>query len=583
MQPCPLPSLALCVIAAAAAAPTAAGQAVAPSADLAAIRTMAPRPAGSAAAGEVARYVESRLRAMAVPGALHFVALASRAPGEAASAIVASAPGRSDRTVALVVPLDHAPQAPPGRDGSAAIAAALHVVERASRNPLPLSLQAVFVSGDQGAAGGAAAGGAAAGSALAAAGVLDGAAAVVYLNLQAIPDRLILRTDGRTAQTPRWLLEAAADAIDHTGLPFTVRSTANQLARIGLPLRPSMIDPYLTAGYPAIELAGRYSGAQAAAANAWIDDFGAVIEALSQRVAGAAGGEWERHYLFVRFGGLRLALDEIGVVASVAFALALTLALAVLAPRRLRSYRRLLLRHAWLLPIAALAVFAALAAATEALSALLAARGAPSLWQRLPAPALAFKGATALLLVMAAAKLAAHGAAGWRSLRRSDPAPDRAPSRRLEAGALSAGAAALLPALIAAVTAIDPAASLPFICAYAGALAFCLTRPRAAKVVWLAAAAAAPAAAVADLIGAGAGRLLESLLISSRTDNALLTLAILPFVLMALRLTLRPSEPLAAWGVRRRLWGSILTVALISAAAGLTLLLAPAPAAVRLR
>lgn len=576
MQTRPPPPAVLCIIAAVAAASTAAGQAVAPSADLAAIETMAPRPAGSAAEIEVMRYVEARLQALAVPHAVHpFAELAPDAGAAASGAVVASVPGRSDQTLALVVPLDHAPHAVPGHDGSAAIAAALYVVERASRNPLPLSLQAVFVSGDHGARANAAPGSAV----LATSGVLREAAVVVYLNLHAIPDRLVLRTDGLAVQTPRWLLEAAADAIDHTGLRFTARSTANQLARIGLPRQPSMADPYLASGYPAIELAGRYSDARTAATDAWAEDFAAVIEALHPRVASAASDEWERHYLFVRIGSLRLTLDEIGVIASVAAALALALALAVLVPRRLHPYRRLLLRHAWLLPLAAVAVYAALTAATALLAALLAVRDLPSLWQRLPGPALAFKGTTALLLVMVAAKALAQGAAAWRTLRGSDrapePEPDPAQRRRPEAGALSAGAAALLPAVVAAVTVIDPTASLPFICAYAGVLLFCLTRLRTAKVIWLAVSVAAPAAAVADLIGAGADGLLESLLVSSMTGNALLTLALLPFVLMALRLTLRSSEPLAAWGARRRLWRSILTMALISTAAGLTLMSFP--------
>ena len=572
MQTRPPPPAVLCIIAAVAAASTAAGQAVAPSADLAALETMAPRPAGSAAEIEVMRYVEARLQALAVPHAVH-----------PSGAVVASVPGRYDQTLALVVPLDHAPHAVAGHDGSTAIAAALHVVERAARNRLPLSLQAVFVSGDHGARASTAPDSAAlaAGSAvLAASGVLHEAAVVVYLNMPAIPDRLVLRTDGLAMQTPRWLLEAAADAIDHTGLPFTARSTANQLARIGLPLQPSMADPYLASDYPAIELAGRYSGTRTAAVDAWVEDFATVIEALHPRVASASGDEWERHYLFVRIGELRLTLDEIGVIASVATALALALALAVLVPRRLHPYRRLLLRHAWLLPIAAVAVYVALTTATALLAALLAVRDLPSLWQRLPGPALAFKGTTALLLVMVAAKVLAQAAAAWRTHTlhggaAPEPDPDPAQRRRPEAGALSAGAAALLPAVVAAVTAIDPTASLPFVCAYAGSLLFCLARLRAAKVIWLAVSVAAPAAAVADLIGAGADGLLESLLVSSMTGNALLTLALLPFVLMALRLTLRPSEPLAAWGARRRLRRSILTMALISTAAGLTLVAFP--------
>ena len=567
MQTYRLPPAALLLIAVAAAAPPAAGQALTPSADLAAIAALTPRPAGSAAAAELMRYVEARLQALSVPRAFH--PLPAAGPR---GALIATVSGRSDRTVALVAPLDHPPHAPSGRDGSAAIAAALHVVGRASRNPLPLSLQAVFVSGDHGAAGGSAA--------LADSGALRDADAVVYLNLQAIPERLVLRADGRAAQTPRWLLQAAADALDRVGAPFTVRSTANQLARIGLPLPPPLADPYLASGYPAVELAGRYAGAAETGTDAWIEDFGAVIEALTARVAVAAGGEWERHYLFVRFGDLRLSLDEIGVVASAASAMALALALAVIPLQRLRRHRRLLLRHAWVLLLIAAAVYAALTAATEALTALLAAREFASLRQlladsALAGPALAFKGAAALLLVMAAAKTTAWAAAGRRARRDVDGAPDAAQRGGPEAGVLSAGAAALLPASVAAVTAIDPAASLPFICSYAGALLFCLTRLRAAKIIWLAASVAVPAAAAADLIGAGADRLLESLLTSSPAANALLAAAILPFVLMALRLTLTPAEPLAAWGTRRRLWWSILTAALISAAAGAALLLRP--------
>ena len=570
MQIRSLPLLAICLSGALAATTPAAGQAVDPSQDLAALQALAPRMAGSAAETEAMRYVETRLRALAVPYTVHpSTASQSGVPGP--GAIIASVRGRSDRTLTLIAPLDHAPEALSGHEGSTAIVTALHMLKRASRTPLPCTLQVVFVAAEHAAPGG---------SEVVSAVLADGTAqeptAVVYLNLDTIPGLIVLRTDGMAAQTPLWLVDAAANAFDHTGLLFTARSTANQLARIGLPRDRSMADPYLAAGLPAIELAGGSSGVPTATLDAWIDDFGSFIKSLGHRVAARTGRGWERHYVFVqsgrvRSGRVRLAVGELGVVASIGAALSLALALAFLMPRRLRRYRRLLLRCAWMPPLAALGIHAALSAATALLSSLLVVRDLPELWQRIPALALAFKGSTALLLILVTAKLLAVGLAAWRTRRGIGPVADPERGPPLEAAALSAWAVALLAAAIAAVTAIDPAASLPFICSYAAALLFCLARLRGIKTLWLAASIAAPAGVAADLIGAGADGLLATLLVSPRIGNAVLTLALLPFVLMALRLTLRCSEPLAAWGARRRLSPLILVVALISAATGVTL------------
>ena len=95
MQTCRLPPAALLLIAVAAAAPPAAGQALTPSADLAAIAALTPRPAGSAAAAALMRYVEARLQALSVPRAFH--PLPAAGPR---GALIATVSGRSDRTVA---------------------------------------------------------------------------------------------------------------------------------------------------------------------------------------------------------------------------------------------------------------------------------------------------------------------------------------------------------------------------------------------------------------------------------------------------------------------------------------------------
>ena len=135
-----------------------------------------------------------------------------------------------------------------------------------------------------------------------------------------------------------------------------------------------MVDPYLEAGHPAIELAGRSNDSRTATLDSWIDDFGSFLQSLSERVLATTGGSWERHYLFVQWGGLRLALDEISVVTIVAATLSLALVLAFFAPRRLRPFSRLSFRLAWMLPLATLAIYAALSVATALLSALAVVR-----------------------------------------------------------------------------------------------------------------------------------------------------------------------------------------------------------------
>lgn len=566
LQICRAPALALCLIAAL-SVPTAFGQVVAPADDLEVLQTMTPRLAGSEAERVTMHYVESRLQTM---GAVYTV-LPSATMSTAAGALVASVPGRSERTLALVVPLDHSADAASGYRGSAGIVAALRAVELAVQSPPPLTLRVIFIGGEHGPADRTGLGSAR----LVADSALQDPTAVIYLRFDAVGDPILIRTSGRVAQTPRWLLSAAAHALDQIRLPFSVRSTSNQLSRIGVPIGSTMIEPFLAAGHPAIELAGRHSGVDSGTntvrIDSWIDDLGHFVESLSDRMVTVDVSGWEQYYLFMQVGPLRLTLDEIGVVASVMVALSFSIALVFLLPRTLRRYRRQLLRLGWMMPLLAVGTYVALTAATVLLSSLLIVRDLPSLWQTSPALALAFKGSTTLLLIVIPVKVLAMLLAPRLSARDIVPAGERARGLSLESGVLSAGAAALLPVIIAAAAIIDPAASLPFICAYLGTLLFSLADLRVVKAVWLAAAFAVPAAVVADLIVVGADGLLHVLLLSSGIGNTVLMLALLPFVLMGLRLTLKSEELLAAWAERRRLTPLILLLTLSSAATGTAL------------
>ena len=251
----------------------------------------------------------------------------------------------------------------------------------------------------------------------------------------------------------------------------------------------------------------------------------------------------------------------------VATALLIALVLAFFGPRRLRSFWR----SAWILPLSALVIYGALSAATVLLSALVVVGDLPPLWQRLPLLAVVFKSSTTMMLILVIAKIAPQALSAWHRIPVLNTAPKNDHGSPLEAGLLSAGAATVLPIEIAAMYAIDPAVCIPLIFSYAATILFSLARLRVIKVVCLVMAIAPPAAVIADLVRSGADRLLGILLVSPRISTAIVTFLILPYILMALRLTLRLSEPLSAWGTPRRLSTLILMMALLSATTGVAL------------
>lgn len=562
---------AFCLSAALITSSAAFGQVATPAEDLFILETMAPRTAGSAAEHMTMRYIETRLQELGVTYTSHLNARAITS-GESANTIMAQVPGRSKQALALVVPIDHPPRAEVSRYGSAGIIAALHAMELAKRDPLVVTLCVIFVSGEYGPSDLVGLGSAF----IAADSMLQNPTAIVYLNVDTVPDLILFRLGGEAVQTPRWLLHAVANALDRNRLPFISRSTANQIARVGLPLGRPMIDSYLIAGHPTIELIGQNinakSGSDSARINAWSNDFGNFVESLAEQIVTENSSSWERHYLFMRVGPLQLTVDEIGIVATIALTFSVALALAILMPRRLRRYRLLVFRYIWMMPLAALATFAALTIATVLLSSVMVVQDLPTLWRLKPALSLSFKGFTSLLLIVVAAKTLSLLKAHWPvDAKRMGPDHKRKHDRWSDPGILSAAAVTLLPFVIAGTATIDPVASLPFICAYICTLLFCLAPFRLIKTACLAAAITVPAAAAADLVAAGSDELLQALLLSPLIGNAALTFFLLPFIFMALRLTVKSGESLAVWGESRRLTLLILLLSLASAAAGITL------------
>src|SRR4030042_1943147 len=94
------------------------------------------------------------------------------------------------------------------------------------------------------------------------------------------------RAGGRGSECPFWLIDRTTQALDAAGLFFRIRGNETQIFRFGLTDQPTMIEPYLNAGYPAVSLEGEYEGlpaggeeALAASLLAFLGDFGGALPA----------------------------------------------------------------------------------------------------------------------------------------------------------------------------------------------------------------------------------------------------------------------------------------------------------------
>ena len=93
----------------------------------------------------------------------------------------------------------------------------------------------------------------------------DYRAAVLYLNLRAVPERVLVRGGGRGIVSPYWLMNRCVDALRTSQVPFRLQADEMQAFRLGATDERTLIEPYLRAGYPSVGLEGEYAPASAAA------------------------------------------------------------------------------------------------------------------------------------------------------------------------------------------------------------------------------------------------------------------------------------------------------------------------------
>ncbi len=544
--------LALLLLFAAAAARSPAQPAARALADYARLQQLYPRPEASAAERGVLRQAEERLRELGIPTRrLDF--RESDQNHSFSECLVATVAGARSDTLLLAVPLDHPAEASRDRDGSINVALALGLLEAASARRPAVTLQVLFLGAEFG----------------------DGPqypmgsrlflrnftptqpVMVMYLNLRSVPTRLSLRAGGRGLESPFWLIDRTTQALAAAGLFFRVRGNETQIFRIGLTDQPTMIEPYLNAGYPAVSLEGEYEGLPAGGEEAWVASFLSFLQDFGERFRTGIPESWDRHYLFFQVRSFYFPISEPLYVILLLAVLAGTLLYSLVATKRLRRYLRLLGQDFWILPLYFLFIFLLLFVASWALEGVQQLRNSTDLWTHLPLPFLAFKLAVPLLLFFALVP----------ALRRL-----RLPVR---GGFYSAAALLCLLVVIVVLAAIDISFTYYFLWAFACALLFTAASSRIVKLLAFLASPYWILKAVLELFSLPVLRFCRVVLLSKLWGNLLLAAVLLPFILMYIRLHLvLPWFRISSRRTRRILSASLFG-AILAGLAGFFLLYSP--------
>lgn len=140
----------------------------------------------------------------------------------------------------------------------------------------------------------------------------EGKYTLFYLNFQGIPDTIILQTGNRNHITPYWMVSSCNSGLRKSGLDFDLKPEQNILYNIGMIPEPSPLDIYLEAGVTALMMYGD-KGDKAQSASIWADSFCRFMEYFEQQGLSHRGKE-DQNYFIMQLGNAYIILTEFHIM-----------------------------------------------------------------------------------------------------------------------------------------------------------------------------------------------------------------------------------------------------------------------------
>lgn len=427
------------------------------------------------------------------------------------SVVEAVVPGSGSGTLMLVVPLSHPEGVPVENDGTAALAAALAVLESAAAERPHQTIRVIFAGAERTSDDT---------TALGTSRYLEnyfpeGNHALLYLDLWSASARITTGANGTV--TPSWLVQETMEAAGVSDVDMVSTANLNQVHRLGISKAPEALRRYLEAGIPALYLESTPSGLLATDPTEEAVRIAGFLGTWVDRFAEGVPAEWDLHYLQFRIGSEIVVVREPFFVGALVAVLLAALLYALVYRRRFSRYLRTIARNLWNLPLLFFLIFLFLSASTYAVELLLLIRGFDQMWTYYPLAYVSLKALLALLLFTVASQL-------LRSLPLSK-----------NGSFYSASALFVLFLDIVIFSVVNLSFGHYFIWAFAASFIFSIVPSRALKLVALILAPALLVQSVVSVLRTTDSGLTELLLRSSLGD-LFLSFVVLPFMLMLIRL-----------------------------------------------
>ncbi len=429
------------------------------------------------------------------------------------SSIIVDIPGKRGDTLNIIVPIDHEPGLSADADGSVSLALGLSLVrEFARRNP-DISLRILFLGAEY------------SGREFSQLGseeflkefYPESPQSFFYLDLKRIPGTISLRAGGEGIVAPYWQVRRAVSALESSGLNYLFKENENQIHRLGMWGSSTRINPYLQAGYPSLILQGDDYGS-APAIVPWITGFYSFIFDLIDNNKEGFPEQWDRHYLYFDFFGKPVSIGEQAYLFLLLTVIVAPLIYPFFIPRKFNRYLKTLGKNFWDIPVLLLLILLFLIIGTYGVQLILLIRGFPTLWQHTPLIVFLIKASIALILFFLFFGL-------LKKIRFSQ-----------NSTFYSSSALFMILLAILTVSVLDISMTYSLLWAFTFSFLFSIVPNKYTKAVMLAFSTLLVIKTLSNVFAQGADRVIEYLILSPFSGNMFLSLLILPFLLMLIRL-----------------------------------------------
>lgn len=490
--------------------------------DMHTFSTNYPRSENSQAERESLRYITDTLNELGVPHSR--TSLESFNDFHSFSSLIeASFPGAHSDNLYLFFPLNHPIDAAQEESGAAGLALALDLCRALKETPPPLNVHIVFAGAEFGRSPDYQLGSRAFLENL----VDRESAALVYVDLSSLPNGLELQPSGTGRVAPAWFVRHSADTLQAEEIPYHFSSIAMNIYRLGINEESTRIDPFLKTELPAIYLydsEDTESAEQPIGIEQMSNFFLSYIESFPTPIP----QQWDRHYIFFKWGSLQLLLTELAYVLILLLLFALVLLYPFFQRKHFRRYVRSIRRHSWVLPVLFLLMFLYLLLSTFLLEGLSRLQGNPLLWRESPFLMLLLKVGFAAFLF---------------SISHRITRPFH--FNRLRGSFYSASGLLFLLIDVVLLATINLSLTIYSAVIFLLGFLFTLAKSKQYKLIYLLLSIVFVVAVLLQMFRTGSSRAMYAVLLSHVSGNMIISFHFLPYMLFTLRLRVlfhRPGE-----------------------------------------